>query len=283
MPSFSAGLTSVFLGLASALCWSASDFSGGLASKRGSALGVVVLSQSVGLLALIVVQVALREPLPAAVDLLRGAAAGLGGGIGLVAFYRALADGQMGLIAPVSALIGALVPLPVAVVLDGWPGPVTLVGLLIALAAVWLVSSGDGDVRLSLRDLRLPLVAGLGFGAFFIFMGGASATALLWPLIAARTASVTLLGLVALLRGELRRPPTSSWPLIALAGVLDTGANALYVLAARTGRLDVAAVLGSLYPGGTVLLAWLILRERLSRWQMIGAAAIVVATILIAW
>jgi len=283
MPAVRPDLTAVLLGLASALCWSASDFSGGLASKRGSALSIVVLSQSVGLAALIVVLAAFGEPLPSVRDLLLGAVAGIGGGVGLVAFYRALADGHMGLVAPLSALIGALVPVPVALILQGWPGPVTLAGIALALAAVWLVSSSGDDVKLSLRDLRLPLVAGLGFGTFFIFMSRATGIALLWPLLAARAASVTLLGTLALARGELRRPPSGSWPLLVLAGVLDTGANALYALSARAGRLDVAAVLGSLYPGGTVLLAWIILRQRLNRWQLVGVGAVVVATILIAW
>jgi len=282
MPVTSPDLTAVALGLACAVCWGASDFSGGLASKRSSALSIVVLSQSMGLAALVVVLIVMREPLPPSRDLLLGAVAGVGGGVGLVAFYRALADGHMGLIAPLSALIGALVPIPVAILLQGWPGPLTLIGIVLALAAVWLVSSSGDEVKLSLADLRLPLVAGLSFGAFFIFMSRATGTALLWPLLAARTASVTLLGALALARGELRRPASGSWPLIALAGILDTGANALYALSARAGRLDVAAVLGSLYPGGTVVLAWIILHERLNRWQMVGVAAIVAATIMIA-
>jgi len=269
-------------GLASAACWGASDFSGGVASKRGSSYSVVVASQVIGIVFLGVLVLPLPEALPPVESLLWAAAAGISGGFGLVAFYRALADGQMGVVAPVGGIVGALVPVIAAFFIDGFPGIVTLVGFGMAMAAVWLVSSGDAEMSIQLRDLGLPVVAGLGFGGFLLLISRASETALLWPLVAARAASLVTLSVVGVVLDQLQMPDRKQLPVIALTGIFDTGGNALYVLAARAGRLDIAAVLGSIYPGGTVLLAWLILKERLTRLQWLGVVTTLVAIALIA-
>ncbi len=270
-------------GLASALSWGAGDFGGGVASKRSNVYGVVVVSQAVGLVLLAGLALLLAEPLPTAGDALWGAAAGLAGGVGLVALYRGLATGRMGVVAPVAAVVSAGVPVAFGLLLEGVPSAAQLLGFGLALAAVWIISrSGDGAV-VRARDLALPLAAGLGFGIFFILIDHVSERIVLWPLVAARVASLLMLVTVAVVSRQGQRPDRRSLPLMALAGLFDTGGNAFYALAAQAGRLDVAAVLGSLYPATTVLLAHFLLRERISGRQWLGVAAALAAVVLIAW
>jgi drug/metabolite transporter (DMT)-like permease len=273
--------TPIAFGLASALSWGAGDFSGGLAAKRAPVYGVVIISQAVGCALLIGLTLLLGEPIPAGIDFVWGAVAGVGGGIGLVALYSALASGRMGVAAPVSAVVAALIPVVFAIFTDGPPSVLQLIGFGLALAAVWFISQTE-HAPLRWRDLGLPLVAGVGFGAFFVAIGRTSGEAVLWPLVATRFASSTLLVIIALLSRQPMAPRRADLGLIALSGILDTGGNAFYALAARMGRLDVAAVLGSLYPASTVWLAWLILKERLSRAQMIGIGVALAAIVMIA-
>jgi drug/metabolite transporter (DMT)-like permease len=183
--------------------------------------------------------------------------------------YRALAEGRMSVAAPVSAVVAAALPVLVGLLRDGLPGIWVLAGFVLALAAVWLISGSEGFI-IRFDGLRQPVIAGIAFGAFFIFMERASQTALLWPLIAVRIVSVsTMLG-YALLTHQDWIPKRESLVPILLSSLLDTFGNAFYALSARTGRLDVAAVLGALYPGATVLLAWVFLKEKVSRTQAFG-------------
>jgi len=211
--------------------------------------------------------------------------AGVAGGFGLMLLYRALADGQMTIAAPISAVMGAVIPVLVSAVWLGLPGPLTLFGMALALGAIWLISSGDGGGgamgRLRMAQVRLPLIAGITFGLYFVLIHRASANAFYWPIIAARVSSVVCLVGVALLTQRTWIPTGSSWGLVALSGLLDTTGNGFYVLAGQMGRLDVAAVLSSLYPGITAALAWLVLKERLSPLQMVGVGAAFLAIILI--
>jgi len=149
------------------------------------------------------------------------------------------------------------------------------------LAAVWLIAQNE-NAGMRLKDLGLPLLAGVGFGGFFIAIDRTSGVAVLWPLVATRCASSTLLLLIALTQRFRIKPEHGQLGLIALSGLLDTGGNLFYALAARAGRLDVASVLGSLYPASTVWLAWLVLKERLTPRQWLGVAAALAAIVLIA-
>lgn len=275
-------LSSVFYGLASALSWGTGDFSGGLATKRSSVYGVVLGSQFLGAIFLTLIALALAEPFPAWPDLLYGAVAGLAGVLGLLALYRGLAEGRMGVVAPVAAVVTAIVPVVIGFVIEGLPALPQAVGLGLALVAVWFISGAGTTLDVRGGELRLPVLAGLGFGLFFILIDRVSVGAVLWPLVAARVASVTMLGLWA---GPRQAIPTT-WrvvPVIALAGIFDSGGNAFFALAAQSGRLDIAVVLSSFYPATTVLLAWLILKERLSLPQWAGVAAALAAVVLIAW
>lgn len=275
-------LSVVFYGLASALSWGTGDFSGGLATKRSSVYGVVLGSQFIGAIFLVLAALVLPEPFPTWPDLLYGTLGGLAGMVGLLALYRGLAESRMGVVAPVAAVVAAVVPVLIGFVIEGLPALPQLLGLLLALVAVWFISGAGATLDVRGGELRLPVLAGLGFGLFFIFIDRVSAGAVLWPLVAARVASVSML---ALWVGPRQAIPTT-WrvlPVIALAGIFDSGGNAFFALATQTGRLDIAAILSSFYPATTVLLAWLILKERLSLPQWAGVAAALAAVVLIAW
>ncbi|MDO9300761.1 MAG: EamA family transporter, partial [Anaerolineales bacterium] len=195
--------------------------------------------------------------------------------------YRALATGQMSVAAPVSALVAASLPVLISAFSDGLPRWITLAGFVLALTAVWLISGGVG-IEIRLDHLYLPVIAGLTFGAFFVFLHYGSSTSVFWTLAATRVASITGLLGYSIIARERWFPTPDSWGLIAMSSVLDAAGNSFYALAARMGRMDVAAVLGSLYPGSTVLLAWFILKERVSPLQMAGILVALVAIVLIA-
>jgi len=272
--------TPILLGLLSALTWGAGDFNGGLAVKRSNPYGVIAVAHAVSLLLLLIAVAIFGEPIPPLHDLLWGAASGLAGGVGLMLLYRALAEGRMSVAAPVSAVVAAALPVSVGLLQDGMPAILVLVGFVLALTAVWLISGGEG-LAIRFNDLRQPVIAGIAFGAFFIFIERASQTSLLWPLIAVRIVSVsTMLGYALLTRQDWVPKRESIVPVL-LSSILDTLGNAFYALSARTGRLDVAAVLGALYPGATVLLAWVFLKEKISRIQTFGILLALGAIILL--
>ena len=277
-------LTAVLYGLAAAASWGAGDFSGGVATKRSHVYLVVLLSHIVGIVGLLLLILLFGEPFPTWRDILIGAAGGISGAVGVLALYTGLAQGRMGVVAPLTAVTTAIVPVVFGLFLEGFPQLQQMAGFAVALLAVWFISSenGEGAAGLRLQDLKLPLVAGLGFGLFFIFIDQVSDNAILWPLVGSRAASILMmLGLVSFAR-QWERPAKTQLGWIALAGIFDAGGNAFFALATSVGRLDVATILSSLYPATTVLLARFILDERLSRRQWLGVAAALAAVILIA-
>jgi drug/metabolite transporter (DMT)-like permease len=275
------GVLPIIFGLASGLVWGAGDFCGGLATKRANVYGVVIVGDSVGALLFAGLALAFEEPLPPGPDWWWGVVAGVVGAVGLIALYRALAFGRMSVASPVAAVVTALVPVLFGALAEGLPGQLQMAGFGFALVGVWLVSSRE-RARIQWSELGLPVVAGLGFGAFFIFIDAVSAGALFWPLFAARLAAVVALGVYAAATRQFQLPTGRLLPLMAAVGVLDAGGNAFFALAAQMGRLDVASVLASLYPASTVALAWLLLKERILRLQLIGVAAALLAIVLIA-
>ena len=275
---------SVALGLASAASWGAGDFSGGLASRRASAVGVVVASQAVGIALLVILAGVIGETAPTAGQLGWAALAGANGAFGLLALYSALASGRMGIAAPVSGVVGAVVPVLVGASVQGSPGSLRLVGFALALAGVWLLTAAGGGVdRARPRELVLPLLAGVSFGLFLVFIHRAGGSTVLWPLTAARASSMAVLTAIGGVTRSLKLPGRSALGLTCLAGLFDTGGNAFFVLAAQAGRLDVAGVLSSLYPASTVLLACLLLGERLTGRQTAGALATLAAIACVTW
>ena len=280
-------MLSIIYGIASAATWGAADFIGGLASKRTSPYRVLFLAEIAGLIPFTVLALLTREPIPATVDLLWGAISSLVGLAGLMILYRALADGQMTIAAPVSALFAALIPVIFGFFTLGAPSFTTLIGFGLAFFAVWLISQTDSsNWRFllrgpgSLRDLRLPLLSGLFFGLYFIVIHRATLNAFFWPLVAARFAGFAAFGLYALLTRQAAMPPRVVWGFCIINGVIDIGGNVFYILSAQTGRMDVAAVLGALYPASTVLLAWVFLKERISWIQTFGVFLVFSAIVL---
>jgi drug/metabolite transporter (DMT)-like permease len=268
-------------GLASAATWGAGDFCGGVASKRNKVDSVILVSQVVGALVVLGLALWLEPSLPGPLYWLLGGLAGLSGMLGLVAFYTGLAGGRMGLMAPLSAVITAILSVLAGTALEGWPAVTQIAGFGAALLAMWLLAwSGSG--RIAARELGLAAASGLGFALFFILIDRVSDQAVFWPLLAARLASVSCLFIFMATRREATLPTAGQLPLIVAAGILDVGGNAFFALATRTGRLDMAAVFSSLYPASTVILAWLILNERLLRQQWLGVLAALVALVLIA-
>ena len=271
----------IVFGLLSAASWGAADFCGGLATRRVHVFVVNATAQWVGLLGLVALAVSRGEAWPSATTLAWAVGAGFGGAVGITLLYRALAVGQMGIAAPVTAVLSAGVPVLVAAVVEGLPDLAQLLGFGLALVGVWAIAQTQG-LGGRPAGLGLALVAGLGLGVYLTLMsrGGAEA-GVFWPLAVARAvAAVVLLGLVIWRRPEVG-PVRGVWPVMLLAGALDAGGNTLFLLASQAGRLDVAAVLSSLYPAATVALAWLVLRERLSRPQTLGMLAVLAAVVLI--
>jgi len=277
-------LLSIFYGILSAGTWGAADFIGGLASKRTSPYRVLFLAEIAGLIPFLALALLTREPIPSTLDLLWGAGSSLVGLTGLTILYRALADGQMTIAAPVSALFAALIPVIFGFFTLGAPSLATLMGFGLAFLAVWLISQTDrSNWRVSFADLRLPLFSGLFFGLYFIVIHRATLNAFFWPLVAARFAGFAAFGLFALITHQPAMPPRQVWGFCIVNGVIDIGGNAFYILSAQTGRIDVAAVLGALYPASTVLLASMFLKEKISPVQTFGVllafAAIVLFTV----
>ena len=276
-------MISILLGLGAATTWGAADFGGGFASKRMNSYSVVIGSHIISLSAFLVLAVLMKEPIPPVQDWLIGAAAGLAGGVGLMLLYRALAEGKMSIAAPVSAVVAAAIPVFLASFTQGVPAILTFLGFALALTAVWLLSSGEAISQIRIKELGLPLTAGVAFGLFFVLLHQASGSAIVWPIVATRIGSISgLLAYTSLTRRNWL-PPRQHWVLLAFIGIIDATGTACYALSARTGRLDVAAVLSSLYPGATVLLAWVFLKEKISRVQTIGIllalGAIVILTL----
>jgi drug/metabolite transporter (DMT)-like permease len=270
------------LGLLSAASWGGSDFAGGWGARRASALLVTASGQVVSLSALLVICFLLRLALPGTSYLVYASIGGFEGAFALAAFYRALSMGAMGLTAAVTGLMTALVPVLFELTRSGWPGNVTVAGLVIGLAAIWLIShtpptEGAGTSR---RALLLGASAGIGFGAQLILFKAAAAGGVLWGLTAGRVAGVAAILLVVIVA-----PPKGPWRGFWVAGVvsgsLDTIGNLFYMMASQLGRLDVAAVICSLYPAGTILLAGILLRERPTKRQVAGMGLALAAVALL--
>ena len=276
-------MLSVFYGLMSALAWGAGDFAGGVASRKTGAFRVVLFSEIVGLLVLAPAALIVGEALPDTMSWIQAALAGGLGCLGLLLLYHAMTTGMLSIAAPVSALTAAILPVVIGAFTEGIPGGPVIMGFAFALMAVWLVSQnqeGPRHILSHLADLRIPLFAGVGFGCYFVLMHSAASESTMWPMLASRSAGLAVVGLFMLTRRDSFRVLPGAMPVIALNAILDICGNAFYILAGQTGRLDVSAVLSSLFPGATILLARLILKERLSRTQWVGIAAALVAIVL---
>lgn len=278
---------SVPVALPAALAYGVADFAGGLAGRRISVVRVTAGAQFFGLIALLPA-VFLVPGQPSATALGIGALAGIAGASGLLLYFRGLAVGPMGVVAPLSAVVGAGLPLLIGIVGGERLGAATVLGLVVALAAIVLATTGTRDA-VALRGVLFGLASGAGFGLFFVGLDATPEGSGLWPLLAGRVVSVLLLGLlVAVLWARTGRlaggkgATRGVWGLVVLSGVFDTSANMLFLLATRLGDLGVTAVLVSLYPVVVVLLARIVLHERLSPAQVTSAGLALTASALLA-
>ncbi len=204
----------------------------------------------------------------------------MAGVLGLLAFYSALASGKMGIAAPISAVLTAALPVIFSALTTGLPSLPQLAGFGLALVAIGLISRPE-RTKTRPEGLGLAVLAGCGFGCFFILISRVHPDATFWPLAMARLTSVCFMLVVLLGRRQPLLPSVTVAPLVLLAGTLDAVGNAFFVLAAHSGRLDVAAILSSFYPAATVLLAALVLRERVTRVQGAGIVLVLLAVPLI--
>lgn len=275
---------SILFGLLAAAFYGAADFCGGFATKRSDMYAVTATSQASGLLLLLVLLPVLGGHFTQQA-LLYGAIGGICGAGGVLLLYHALSIGKMGVVSPITAVLAAAVPVVAGFALGDRLTMWQIVGIAVALVSVVLISLStepDGRFEFSTAGVREAIASGVLLGAYLLFLSLAGEKAGAYPLLFARVASVVVLALCA---GALRRPvipARGSVAIVLLTGVIDMSANVLYVLSVYAGYLSIAAVLTSLYPGSTVLLARIVLGERLAIVQKIGVALALAGVALIA-
>jgi drug/metabolite transporter (DMT)-like permease len=275
------GLAVVVFGLASAVAWGAGDFGGGWTGRRAPVLGIAIGVDLLGTILMVGVAVVTGEPVPGAATLGLAALAGVLAVAGILGLYTGLAVGRMGVVAPVTGVIAATLPVIVGLVAQGWPGTEVVAGIVLALAAVVLVSrSSDESGRRS--GIEYALVGGIGLGLFNIAVGAFPEHRVAWPLAVIKVGSLLPIVALVILGRRPWRVPRPIIPALLATAALDLAGNGLYILATQAGRLDIAATLSSLYPVTTVVLAVMVLRERVTRSHLLGIVMAAVAVALIA-
>ncbi len=275
------GLAVVAFGLGSAIAWGAGDFGGGWTGRRAPVLGIAIGVDGLGVLVMVALAILTGERFPGTTTLALALVAGTLSVAGILGLYQGLAVGRMGVVAPVTGLIAASIPVAVGFVRQGLPPPEVVVGIVAALVAVILVSrSNDPSGRPS--GIEYALLAGFGLGLFNVAVGAFPEHLVVWPLVAIKVAALVAISLIVVLGRRPWRVPRSVLPAVLAVGFLDLAGNGLYVLATQAGRLDVAAALSSLYPVTTVVLAVALLHERVSRSHLVGIVMAGIAVVLIA-
>jgi drug/metabolite transporter (DMT)-like permease len=273
-------LASATYALCAVACWGFSDFIGGHTAKRFNAFFLAGLGHLSGTIMVASLALSQHEVLPPMSHLRWAMAAGAAGGVGLAFFYRALAQGQMGIAAPVSAVLGAAIPTAFGMFTEGFPGALPVAGFILAGTGIWLISRTEDGARP--KGLALASLSGLGFALFFIFIKQAGSGAALWIATGSRGSSLIVTAAIVLLGRKFRPSYPMGFALGLLAGCLDVSGTVLFIRSSQIGRLDTAVVLTSLYPVVTVLLARVILKEHFTVWKTIGMATALAAVPLIA-
>jgi uncharacterized membrane protein len=270
------------LGLLAAATWGGSDFAGGWGARRASPILITAAGQLISLAVLLAVCLVLRIPVPASRFLIYSAIGGFEGAFALAIFYRALAMGAMGLTAALTGLLTALIPVVFELAHSGWPGALTSAGLAVGLAAIWLIAQSPADAGAATprKALLLGACAGVGFGAQLILFKMAAAGGVLWALTSGRVAGSAAI-LLVVLSVQPQGQRKDFWLPGVVSGALDSTGNLFYMLASQAGRLDIAAVISSMYPAGTILLAGIILRERPTTRQLAGMGLALAAVVLL--
>lgn len=270
----------MLLGLGAAAVWGAGDFGGGLASRRTPVYGVVIVSQFTGGLLALGLALATGGSIPAGRDLLICAIAGVLGALGITMLYRGLALGRMGVVAPITGVLAAVIPVIAGFATEGVPGPLVLIGIGLAIVAVILVSrvEDEGGGRDGLRE---ALIGGTAIGLFGVAIAQLSDGNLFGHLTLIRLSEGVVVAATIVGMRLAWRPPSDLLPRLMLVGALDMTGNGLYLVAVQIGQLAVASVLSALYPVSTVILATVVLREPVTRDHAAGIALAVLAIALI--
>ncbi len=266
--------------------WGTSDFLGGLGARRANAFLFTSVVHASGMVLAAALALAAGLPFPAFVSIRWALAAGTLGGFALALFYRALATGKMGLVAPVAAVLGAAIPTMVTAFREGFPGRRHVAGFILAGVGVWLISRTEAGQREQgagrPEGLGLAVLAGCGFAGFYLCIHQAGNGAALWIAVCSRFGSLMVTLAIVVFGGLVRALPRAVAGIAVLAGILDITGSTVFIHAAQIGRLDSAVVLSSLYPAVTVVLARLFLHEHFSRTRTLGMVAALVAVPMIA-
>lgn len=269
--------------MASAVVYGTGDWFGGRAARRRPSIGVAAVGQSTSLLLVVVAVSAGTAAVPDASTWAWAAAGGILGALGIAGLYHGFAIGDVSVVAPVSAVVGAVLPVAVGLALGDRPGTLALGGILLAVASIALVSGALGrSSTVEWRIVALAAAVGACFGSLFVCLERTDGDSGMWPLLVMRLASVPmLLALLARRRPGQRGGDRHSLVLSLVAGTFDMGANVLYLLAVREGMLSLVAVIASLYPAATVALAAGVDKERVSRPQVVGLLVAAVSLVLV--
>lgn len=268
--------------LAATFAWGVSDFVGGYASRRANAFLLTTMTHVSGTALMVSLALLLHSPFPARHDLIWAVAAGLFAGVALAVFYRALSQGNMGLTAPISAVLGAAIPTAFGFLTEGMPGPVPVTGFFLAGVGIWLISRSEGPAGKP-HGIGTAFLAGIGFAGYFLCIKEAGTGSVFWLAGTSRFVSFLTTGAIVLATRQFGPMDRTGVAWGITAGMLDVSGSAMFILASQTGRLDAAVLISSLYPAITVLLARFFLKEHFSRWKLVGLLAALLAVPMIAW
>ncbi len=267
-----ANIIGIVFAISSAAVWGSGDFSGGQAARKSHQYQVLILAALSGMVVLAIGAIIRGEGLPSARSILWAAMAGAAGALGMGALYKALSLGHTASVAPTSAITCAALPVLFGLLTASLPTVTQLVGFGVAFIGIWLVSKSPAAGEKTFREgMILSFLSGIGFGGFFIFIALVEKGPVFTPVLVARTITL-IIALILLATKRLRVPGLASNPIALLAGVLDTGGNVFYLLATQFTRLEIAALISSFYPATTVILAGIILKEKISPLQWTGIA-----------
>jgi drug/metabolite transporter (DMT)-like permease len=288
---------SILLAFACAVVYGVADYCGGRASRTAASTMVALAGQATSLVVGVIVVAVMGTSVPGWHDWLWGGVAGVASAVALIAFYRALSHGSMTVVAPITAVTSAALPVAYGLISGERPSALAYAGMVVAVVAVALVSGAVGTRHAHTERLTIGLafLAGLGFAVIFVALGRTSSSSGMWSLVASRIVSVVMVGAfvgVTFMRTNERRGTSPStvvrrpagwpvWRLAALAGALDMSANVLYLLAVRRGLLSIVVVVAALYPVSTVCLAFGLDRERVSKSQALGMGLAIGALVLV--
>ena len=271
----------VIFALTSAVVWGTGDFSGGVATRIQNQFQVLFLMTIPGIVVLAIIAAVIGEPFPTLKDAIWSLCAGISGALGVAALYKGLAGGNAATVAPTAAVIGAGIPVIFSLFFLGVPDISHILGFIVAIFGIWFVSRPvDGCEQESIQGLTMAILAGAGFGGFFTMIAQVEQGLIFSPLVLTKGAALILALVIIFFRHD-RLPTLRSNPIAVLAGVFDAGGNVFFLLAKQFTRLDVAAVLASMYPSVTVILSCLILKEKVSLTQWGGVVLCVIAIALI--